>query len=188
MVQTLITYTLTILISALQQDVFFIDSLKDLLSEYLRGYECSDVEKLREVLSKVANELKLKILQQTRDVRGVGVLHRAASRNHADVIATILSSLQSSDRLKLAMIERHTPLHISASEGYPESVRAILDSLTADQQLQNLTEKNIRGRTAVEMAASETEDVLSDKRRRAKEITGAGEFIPVTLTPRAVCP
>ena len=138
------------------------------------------MEKLRELLSKVTDEQKLNILQQTKSGRDRTALHVAAYRDDAEMITTILSSLQSSDRLKLLMMrdyEQHTPLHTTASMRQTESVKAILNSLTADQQMQLLAEEDEDGETAVEMASGETADVLSKYKNRAKEKAGPGEFL-----------
>ena len=135
----------------------------DMMREYVRNFEYHpDIEKLRDLLSKVTDEQKLDILQHTHCMRVWTALHRAAHRGDAEMITIILSSFQSEDRLKLLMMRgyiRFTPLHAAASEDHTESVKAILNSLTADQQMQLLTEEWY-GATAVEMASGETADVL----------------------------
>ena len=74
---------------------------------------------------------------------------------------------------------KRTSLHAAASKGHTESVKAILNSLTADQQMQLLTVKGDRyGNTAVGMASGETADVLSEYKNKAKEKADPGEFIP----------
>ena len=139
-------------------------------------------EKLRELLSKVTDEQKLNILQQTKDGSKTA-LNVAADRDDAEMITTILSSIQSSYRPKLLMMRgfrQLAPLHKAASEGHTESVKAILDSLTADQQMQLLiVEEDWCCKTAVEMASGETADVLSEYKNRAKEKADPGEFIPL---------
>ena len=140
-----------------------------------------DTEKLRELLSKLTDEQKLDILQQTKSEKDRTALHVATFRDDAEMITTILSSLQSSDRLKLVMIEDYhscTPLHVAAQRGHTESVKAMLNSLTADQQMQLLTVEDLRhGKTAVEMTSGETADVLSEYKNRAREKAGPGEFL-----------
>ena len=149
----------------------------------MRSYEYHpDIEKLRDLLSKVTNERKLNILQQTKSESGVTVLHIAADRGDAEMIKTILSSLQSEDRLKLLMMRdvmKRTPLHRAASEGDTESVKALLNSLTADQQIHLLPEEDVYGKTAVEMASGETADLLFEYKNRAREKADPGEFIPL---------
>ena len=141
-----------------------------------------DIEKLRELLSKVTDAQKLNILQQTKDEWYSTALHEAADRDDAEMITTILSSLQSEDRLKLLMMRDNvkcTSLHAAASEGHTESVKAILNSLTADQQMQLLAVEDEDGETAEKMASGETADVLSEYKNEAKEKAGPGEIIPL---------
>ena len=154
------------------------------MKKYVRNSEYHpDIEKLRDFLSKVTDEQKLKILQQTKNRWGMTALHEAADRGDVEMITTILSSLQSSDRLKLLMMKDYwmfTPLHAAAWRGHTESVKAILNSLTADQQMQLLTEEDGWLReTAVEKASGETADVLSEYKNRAREKADPGEFIPL---------
>ena len=152
------------------------------MREYVRSSKyLPDIEKLRELLSKVTYEQKLNILQQTKSERHSTALRKAAYRDDAEMITTILSSLQSSDRLKLLMMRdnmKHTALHIAALRCHTESVKAILDTLTAAQQIQLLTAEDGYGKTAVEMASGETADVLSEYKNRAKEKADPGEFMP----------
>ena len=97
------------------------------------------------------------------------------------MITTVLSSLQSSDRLNLLLMKHEmecTPLHEAALFGHTMSVKAILGSLTADQQMQLLAvEGDSYGETAVEMASGETAVVLSVYKNRAKEKVDPGEFL-----------
>ena len=157
--------------------------LKDMMREYVRRSEYHpDMEKLRGVLSRVTDEQKLNILQQTKSERHRTALHEAADRDDAEMITTILSSLKSSNRLKPQMMSDRrmlTPLHTAAQKGHTESVKAILGSLTADQQMQLLTEEDGDYKTPVEMASGETADVLSEYKNKAKEKADPGEFIPL---------
>ena len=138
--------------------------LKDMMREYVRRSEYHpDMEKLRELLSKVTDEQKLNILQQTKSERHSTALHEAAYRGDAEMITTILSSLQSVNRLKLLMMKnylKHTPLHLAALRGHTESVKAILNSLTADQWMQLLTEEGKFGVTSFQLASGETSKSL----------------------------
>ena len=159
------------------------------MREYGRNSEYHpDIEKLREVLSKLTDEQKLNILQLTKNVWGRTALHEAADRDDAEMITTILSSLQSSDRLKLLMMRdillEFTPLHRAARRGHTESVKAILNSLTADQQMQLLTAEDLYGKTAVEWASGETADVLSEYKNRAREKVDPGEFLMSCHVPK----
>ena len=139
--------------------------LKDMMREYVRRSEYHpDTEKLRELLSKVTDEQKLNILQQTESrMTDRTALHEAAYRGDAEMITTILSSLQSVNRLKLLMMKnylKHTPLHLAALRGHTESVKAILNSLTADQWMQLLTEEGKFGVTSFQLASGETSKSL----------------------------
>mgnify|MGYP001804276488 CR=1 FL=1 len=141
-----------------------------MLEEYERSYEYPDIEKLRDLLSKVTDEQKLDILQRIKsEVAGMTVLHKAAYRDDAEVLKTILSSLQYSDRpIVLMMVDNmnRTPLHEATLGGHTESVKAILDSLTADQQLQLMFDQEWDGKTAVEMASGETAGVMTEYRNQ----------------------
>ena len=150
------------------------EELKNVVREYVTKSEYRlDEERLGELLSKVTDEQKLNILQQTKcEVAGMTALHKAAQRGHAEVLNTVLSTLQSSDRLKVLMAKdymKRTPLHEAVFSNQTESVKAVLDSLTADQQTQLLTEQEWYGKTPVEMASGEMLDVLSEYRNGANE-------------------
>ena len=71
-----------------------------------------------------------------------------------------------------------TPLHEAAQRGHTESVKAILNSLTADQQVQLLTIEGgwYGNKTAVEMASGETADILSEYKNRAGEKAHPGKL------------
>ena len=107
------------------------------MREYvIRSEYHPDMEKLRELLSKVTDQQKLDILQQTKSSwTDRTALHVAAYRDDAEVITTILSSIQSEDRLKLLMMTNYwkcTPLHIAARRGVSESLKSILSSLQSE--------------------------------------------------------
>ena len=151
------------------------------MREYVRNSEYHpDIKKLRELLSKVTDEKKLNILKQTTSrLTGGTALHAAADRGDAEMIATILSSLQSSYRLKLLMMrddDNNTPLHAAAQGGHTESVRAILTSMTADQQIELLAAERWDCKAAVDMASGETAYVLSEYKIKAEEKADPGEF------------
>ena len=159
----------------------------DMMREFVRRSKYHpDMEKLRELLSKVTDEQKLNILQQTKNRWGITALCEAAWIDDAEMITTILSSLQSSDRLKVLMMIDNwmlTPLHTAAIGNMTESVKAILNSLTAVQQIQLLTAEGGRlGKTAVEMAAGETADVLIRYSMNAIRETRKGKiYLPITF-------
>ena len=158
--------------------------LKDMMREYVIRWRSMDIWTLRELLNKVTHKQKLNILQQTKIGRDRTALHAAAGRDDVVMITTILSSLQSSDRFKVLVMEDDancTPLHRAASVDHTETVKAILNSLTADQQIQLLTVGDWRGKTAVEMASGETAYVLSEYRNRAREKADPGESIPLNF-------
>ena len=163
--------------------MFFVTALgmMDMMREYVRRSKYRpDMEKLRELLSKLTDVQKLSILQQYKSKRDGTALHKAACRGDAEMITNILSSLESSHRLEILLIRdsnRCTPLHISAWLSHTKSVKAILNSLTADQQKRLLIEEDMFGKAAVELASGETADVLSEYKNRAK--VDSGEFIPV---------
>ena len=71
--------------------------LKDMMRDYVRKSEYHpDIEKLRELLSKVTDEQKLNTLLQTKiSWTDRTALHVAANRDDAEMITTILSSLSS---------------------------------------------------------------------------------------------
>ena len=151
-----------------------------MMREYVRPYGYHpEKEKLRDLLSEVTDEQKLNILQRTKSREDDSALHVAAWRDDAEMIKIILSSLQSSDRLKLLMMRdhvKHIPLHSAASVDHTESVKAILNTLTADQLMQLLAEEDGDGETAEEIASGETADVLSEYKNRAKEKADPGEL------------
>ena len=149
-------------------------------SEYHR-----DTEKMRELLSKLTDGQKLKILQCTKSQQDEYALHVAAYRDDAEMITIILSSLDSPYRLD-PLIKKDfiklTPLHMAARGGHTESVKAILNSLTADQQIRLLgllPEQDGYGKTAVMMVSGETADVLSEYKNKAREKADPGEFFPL---------
>ena len=158
-----------------------------LMREYVGWSEYPGIGKLKGLLDKVTDEQKLNILQQTKNWRDETALHVAVYRDDAEFVTTILSSLQSTDRLKVIMMRekwRRTPLHTAAAGSHTESVKAILNSLTADQQMQLLTAEDFwHGETAVEMASGETADVLIRYSMNAIRETRKGKI----CLPRTFC-
>ena len=154
--------------------------LEEMVTAYVqRSKHGATVAKLRELLGKVTDEQKLNILQQTKNRWcDMTALHEAADRDDAEMITTILSSFRSSDRLKLLMkldASGSTPLQRAAARSCKKSVKALLDSLTAQQQLQLLTKKRA-GDTAIEMASGETFDTLLEYGMAATNKARNGEF------------
>ena len=153
--------------------------LEEMVTAYVqRSKHRADVVKLRELLGKVTDDQKLSILRQIKNIWDMTALHEAACRDDAKMITTILSTLQSSDRLKLLMkldVSGCTPLHKAAARSCKKSVKAVLDSLTAQQQLQLLTKKRA-GDTAIEMASGETFDTLLEYGMAATSKARNGKF------------
>ena len=132
--------------------------LMDMMREYVSNAEYPDIEKLRELFGEVTDEQKLDILLQTKTGLDMTALHGAACRDDAEMITTILSTLQSSDRLKRLMMTDYwmfTPLHTAASRGNTESVKAILNSLQSSDRLKLLMMRAFRQHTPLHIAASE---------------------------------
>ena len=129
--------------------------LQDMMTQYSRWTTSvyPDMKKLREVLTQLSDQQKLLILQEEYSVWTP--LYCAASRDHTEIISTLLTSLQSSaDRLKLLMVNEYiTPLHIAALRGHTESVKMILECLTADQQILFMSVQ-CNGMTAIQCAQS----------------------------------
>ena len=123
-------------------------NLKDTLEKYLKSSEYHlDIKQLREKLRYVRDEKKLNILQHTTDwCTGITALHIAAYRDDAEMITTVLSSLKSTDRLKLLMKKdfiKRTPLHVAVAGGHEESLMALLCTLTAPQKVQLLKDEDL---------------------------------------------
>ena len=114
--------------------------------------EYPDVNEVKEVLTQLSDEQKLDILEQLHLYTITTPLHCAAYRNHPGIITTLLMSLQSEYRLpQLLMDKCSTPLHTASERGNIESVKVILDCLTADQQVQ-LMYVQCEGETAIQCA------------------------------------
>ena len=152
--------------------------LQGMMTQYTKHWPSSvypDMKKLREVLTQLSDEQKLHILRQM--YLGLRTtLYFAAGRGHTEIISTLLTSLQSSaDRLKLLMVSKHsTPLHAAALYGHTESVKMILDCLTADQQIQIMSVQDYWGETAIQWAENwghtDTVRVLREYQHRAEQI------------------
>ena len=161
-----------------------------------------DMKKLREVLIQLSDEQKLHILHQkysgsgipldyaanrghteivstllssvTQRYSGSTPLVCAAERDHTKMISTLLTSLQSSaNRLKLLMVDKYTPLHYAAFCCHTESVKTILDCLTADQQKQIMSVQR-SGKTAIQLAErhrhTDTVRILREYQHRADNL------------------
>ena len=113
-----------------------------------------DKKKLREILTQLSDQQKLHLLQQEYSAWGTP-LNCAAFRDDTEIISTLLTSLQSSAyRLKLLTVRKHTPLHTAALFGPTESVKMILECLTAHQLIQIISVQ-ADGATAIQIAESE---------------------------------
>ena len=150
--------------------------LQDMMTQYCEDLPSvyPDMKKLREVLTQLSDQQKLHILQQ--EYYGWRTpLHCAASRDHTEIISTLLTSLQSSaDRLKLLMVSKYTRLHIAAFLGHTESVMKILDCLTADQQIHLMSVQSGFGMTAIQHAeflrCTDTARILREYQQRAENL------------------
>ena len=141
---------------------------------YCKRFVYPDMKKLREVLTQLSDQQKLHILQQKYLGWGPS-LYCAARRDHTEIISTLLTSIQSSaDKFKLLMVYEHTPLHAAAFFGHTESVKVMLDCLTADQQIQimSVQDDSWGGKTAIQHAKndgnSDTVRVLTEYQHRVE--------------------
>ena len=151
--------------------------LQDMMTQYCNLLSSSaypDMKKLREVLTLLSDQQKLHLLQQKYSVLGTP-LYCAASRDHTEIISTLLTSLQSSAyRLKLLMVMKFTPLHSAALYGHTDTVKAILDCLPADQQIHLMSVQDLDGKTAIQEAdhrgRSDRVRVLREYQHRADNL------------------
>ena len=151
--------------------------LQKMMTQYCNLWPSSvypDMDKLRKVLTQLSDQQKLHILQQRYSVFGTP-LDYAAVRDHTEIISTLLTSLQSSAyRLKLLMVYKNTPLHAAAHWGNTESVKMILDCLTADQQIQLMSVQDWDGKTIIQRAdhrgQTDTVRVLREYKQRAENL------------------
>ena len=125
------------------------------------------MKNVKNLLCKVSDDQRYELLSSIRhSVSGDAVLTRAATRGHAELCVTLLSSLSPADRLKLILVNKYTALHWATYSGRTETVSGILNCLTADQQLQLLFTQNSDGNTALHYAArrghTETVKILLD--------------------------
>ena len=160
-------------------------SAEQLLQHMMRQY-CDypsvypDKKKLREVLTQLSDQQKLDILQQKYSGKGYpfwrSALYCAAVRDDTEIISTLLTSLQSSAyRLKLMMVCKYsTPLLAAAHDGHTESVKMILDCLTADQQIHIMSVLDLLDKTAIQIAEdmgrTGTVRVLREYQHRAENL------------------
>ena len=155
--------------------------LQDMMTLYSKNivHVYPDMKKLREVLTQLSDEEKLRILQQ--EYSDWTPLTYAAVRDHTEIISTLLTSLQSSaNRLKPLMVDRYTtPLHLAAFSGHTESVKVILDCLTADQQIQIMSVQDWEDETAIQYAEnyrpSDTVRILREYQHRAENLMREAE-------------
>ena len=151
--------------------------LQDMMRQYRYRDESSSVypgmSKLREVLTLLSDQQKLHILQQRYFL--FRPLEWAAGGDDTEMISTLLTSLQSSAyRLKLLMVnDGFTPLHVATCCGHTESVKMILDCLTADQQIRIMSVQ-CGGETAIQRAEryrhTDTVRVLTEYQHRADNL------------------
>ena len=150
--------------------------LQDMMTQYCDYWSsvCLDIKKLKEVLTQLSDQQKLHLLQQNYSGWWTP-LQYAALRDDTDIINTLLTSLQSSaDRLKLLMVYVWTPLYVAAFYSRTESVKMILDCLTADQQIQIMSAQSESGGTAIRCAErgghTDTARVLREYQHREDDL------------------
>ena len=131
--------------------------LRQILTDYCNSLrtKCAVIEKLRNLLSKVADDQRCDLLASIRYSNGHTVLTRAAFIGHTELCVTLLSSLPQADRLKLILDDKHTALHSAAAEGHTETVSGELNGLTVVRRLDLLSTGHILGDTALHTAARE---------------------------------
>ena len=130
------------------------DELREILTNYCNhNMKISGTESVRNLLTKVSEDLRYELLSSITDSDGDTALTRAAYVGHTELCVTLLSSLTSADRLKLILVDQFTALHWAALRGHTETVSGILNCLTADQQLQLLFTQDSDGNTALHYAA-----------------------------------
>ena len=159
------------------------------MRRYCKGPSSSvypDMDTLREVLTQLSDQQKSHILQQKYNFWRP--LEYTACRGHTEIISTLLTSLQSSAyRLKLLMVYKNTPLHAAAHWGNTESVKMILDCLTADQQIQIMSVQ-CKGKTAIQKAESrgrtDTVRVLREYQHREEEEMRYSKFIDLIIASK----
>ena len=110
------------------------EHLNYMLREYC-DYELPAIEELRDVLSRLSNQQKIDILQTKYSHDVFTPLYCAGWWGHTEILSTLLTSVESADRMKL-LLPQLPPLLTAAWYGHTESVKVILDCLTADHQLQ----------------------------------------------------
>ena len=131
------------------------EHLRQILTDYCRNgnAECPDIERLKNLFSKVSDDQRYELLSSITDSYGYTVLTLAAYRGHTELCVTLLSSLPPADRLKLILVDGITALHTAAYRGYTNTISGILNCLTADQQLQLLFTQDSIGDTALHDSA-----------------------------------
>ena len=111
-----------------------------------------DIEKLNLLLRDVPTDQRLKVLSEK--FSEWTPVWWAAERDHTDIIRTLLTSVQQSDRLQLLTKHLYTPLHTAACNGNTLSVLEIYSCLTPYQQLQITLSRDGLGTAALHQAAS----------------------------------
>ena len=133
------------------------DELRQILTDYCNSLrtKCAVIERLRNLLSKVADDQRCDLLASLRYSNGHTVLTRAAFIGHTQLCVTLLSFLPPADRLKLILVDKLTALHLAATEGHTETVSGELNCLTAEQRFGLLFTGHMIGDTALHYAARE---------------------------------
>jgi hypothetical protein len=117
--------------------------LEDMMRKYCEsmGNKLPEIEELRDVLSQLSNQQRIDILQKKYPL-WYTPLNCASYGSGAEILSTLLTSVESADRMKL-LLPTYPLLHAAAWCGHTESVKVILDSLTADQQLKIMSVQDL---------------------------------------------
>ena len=121
--------------------------LKELVIEYCVSQRA---QKLLKLISRVPKEQRFELLSAKPGT----ALTEAAYRGHTKFCVTLLRSLPSCDRAKLANGEgKSTAVHQAANRGHWKTLSAILSCLKTEEQLQLLFCQDESGETALHHAA-----------------------------------
>ena len=116
--------------------------LHQLMYRYITSSLVPNTSQLKQLLSQVSNKQRMSILSKEYTNYWMP-LHKAAFKDDTDIIEAILSSLQNTDRIKLASISVRgvTPLQLAINFANIDSVKAILVWLRSNEQILLLNTK-----------------------------------------------
>ena len=141
--------------------------LSDVICDYAEWpQKYTDLDDLKNLIAQLLNDTplneRIEILKNSSDANGWTAFHQAAYQNHSSVITTMLSSLESADRLQTLTAYEFTPLHQAASCGHSETIKAILELLVMEEQLQFIkTKSKLSGTVFHEAAENGHADTIS---------------------------